>query len=94
MAGYPVNRQVLDNRVGALVVQVREVLEDVQRIHAFLAAELDADLVTMGYTQGEVDLLKSSFTDLDKLARIANGSAVQADASNFFFWAKNLTGLS
>lgn len=94
MAGYAVNQQVIDNRVGALVVQVREVLEDVQRVNTFLADQTDADLEAMGYTAEEVTTLKSAFTDLDKLSDIANGQGVQAAPSDFFFHAKNLTGLS
>lgn len=92
--GFPTDKPNIDGRVGHLAVTVRDSLSEVSRIKAWLDGQVDADLVSLGYTTGEVAALKSAFTDLDKLSRIATGQAVQGEANDFFFWARHLTGLN
>jgi hypothetical protein len=65
----------------------------VQTVKSWLDTKTDNELVALGYTSQEVATLKSAFTDLNKLARVANGLDTQAAASDFFFWADRLTGL-
>jgi hypothetical protein len=93
--GLPVDKNVLDSRVGNLAWQLRETLSQVQTVKTWLDGKTDQELqaAPYGYSPTEVATMKSAFTDLDKLARIANGQGTQADANDFFFWADKLTGL-
>lgn len=91
--GLEINKAVIDSRVGNLAWQLRDQLGAVQRVKQWLDSKTDQELIAMGYVQGEVDVLKSAFTDLNKLARIADGLDTQAQANDFFFWADKLTGL-
>ena len=91
--GLPVDKNVIDNRVGNLAWQLRDQLNAVRRVKAFLDARTVQDLQALGYSETEANVLKSAFTDLDKLARVADGDEVQEQANDFFFWASKLTGL-
>lgn len=92
--GFPTDKPNIDGRVGHLAVTVCDSLAEVSRIKAWLDGRTDAELIALGYTQPEVTALKSAFTDLDKLSKIATGQATQAEANDFFFWARHLTGLN
>ncbi len=91
--GFPIDRGVIDNRCGFLAKQLRDTLAQIATVKAFLDATTDADLIAMGYSQDDVTLLKSAYGDLAKLSRIAHGQDTQADASDFFWFAKRLVGL-
>lgn len=93
--GISVTKEALDRAAGKSVLQLHSVFETIEKVKSYLDGRSDADLISsFGYTQDEVTLLKTSFTALDKLRRIAGGQATQADADNFFFWADQLTGLT
>lgn len=93
--GFPVTKQEVDNRAGQLVVQLRDTLADVVAFKAWLdsATTTDAFLQGLGYTAGEVTLLRASYTDLKKLSDVSHAQAVQAAPSDFFFNAKVLAGV-
>lgn len=93
MAGFPTTKNDIDARVGGVIVTLRDTLESATRIKAWLDTQTDADLTGRGYTSTEVAQLKSAFTDLDNLRKVANGVQGQANANDFFFWADKLTGL-
>lgn len=92
-AGFQVTKDALNQRAGSIVVAGEAWFEDVQRMAAWLTATPDADVVALGFTQGEVSALKSAFTDLGNLRDTAYGQRTQAQASNFFFWAAKLRGI-
>lgn len=92
-AGFQVTRPSLDQRVGAIVVAGEAWFEDVERLKTWLDTQTDADLIALGYAQAEVDVLKSSFTDLHNLRQVAYGQGTQAAANNFFFWGSKLRGI-
>lgn len=92
--GYPTDKATIDARVGNSVIALRNQLEDVTRIKAWIDTQTDAQLIALGYVQADVDVLRPAFTDLANLAKVANGQATQAQANNFFFWAGKLTGLN
>lgn len=93
MIGYPIDKATLNNRVGGIVVQLREVLADAVQIDEWLADQQDADIEALGFTTEDVTLVRASFVDLAKLARIAHGQDTQPAASDFFFNADHLVGL-
>lgn len=93
MLGYPTNKTEIDNRAGYLVLTLRETLDAIARVKDFLDGKSTADLVALGYTDAEAAVLKSAFGDLANLNKVAHGQATQAQANDFFFWAKQLAGL-
>ena len=92
--GFPTGKQDIDSRAGFLALTLRDALRDVKTLKGWLDGKTEQDLMDLGYTSGEVATLKSAYTDLAKLADIAAGQATQAEASDFFWFAKHLTGLS
>jgi hypothetical protein len=93
-AGYPADKPAVDARIGSLIISLRDQLEDITRVKAWFDRQPDADLIAQGWSTDDVATMKSAFTDLDKLAKIANGQATQATQNDFFFWADKLTGLN
>lgn len=91
--GYEVDKPTLDRTVGSLVVQLRSTFEQVASLKAWLDARQDSELTTLGYTSDDVTLLRSSFTDLNNLQKIAHAQGTQSNANDFFFNAGRLTGL-
>ncbi len=90
--GFPTDKVSIDARAGDLARRVRDVLTDVQRFQAFLAGKTDAELVALGYTQADVTLLKSAYTQLDSLRTLATGGSTQATANNFLYFSNQLLG--
>ena len=100
-AGFTMSRADFDQRIGGLVVAVRDSLF---RVHDWKTSVLDNTNVIPNdqfllnapfvYSQPDVDLIRASFTDLDKLYLISHASAVQASTNDFFFSAQKLTGLA
>lgn len=74
--GYPVTKSVIDNGAGSLMIQLRDNLAQVKRFNAFLgqAAQADAALIALGYTQAEVTSLKAAFTVLDQFRQCWEGT--------------------
>jgi len=75
--------------------------EELQQLKFWLDSKADADLVNYGYTAGEAAVIRSAFSDLDKLrqvwegtAIIASGGAVTTGASGYDFrtFVKQLFG--
>ena len=69
-------------------------LSDCVQIHEWLSDQDDADIEAMGFTTEDVTLVRAAFVDLNKLSAIAHGQDVQPAASDFFFHADHLVGLS
>lgn len=91
--GIPVDKATLDRKIGNTIIALRNTFDQVAIIQAYLAGKTTEDLEDMGYLEADVTLVKSAFTDLTKLSNVAHGQDVQADESNFFFFADQLTGL-
>lgn len=90
--GFPQDKAAIDIRAGALSVQIRDLLTDISEFQGLLATKQDTDLTALGYTEAEVTLLKSAFTQLDQLRQVALGQATQSAANNFLFFSNQLTG--
>lgn len=90
--GYPWTKQSVDARAGQLVLTLRDTLAGIQRLKAQLDGRTTEDLVALGWTEAEAATLKSTFVDLDKLARIADGTEIQAAQSDFWWHARNVVG--
>ena len=91
--GLPTNKLDIDPKAGSIAVRLRDVFQEIQYTQAWLAGQPDADLVALGYTQAEVNTLKSALSDLDQLRTIFTGNATLATAKDFRTFAKRLCGL-
>jgi hypothetical protein len=93
MAGFPTTKADIDARIGGVVVTLRDTLESAKRIDDWLDAVTDEELTAKGYSSDEVATIKSAFNSLVVLRNVANGQATVANADDFFFFARKLTGL-
>ena len=93
--GFPAGKTDIDLRSGQAVVNLRESMDAVVRIKAWLDEHpAEADLTGLGYSPAEATLLRASFTDLSNLVGVARGTRTQAQANDLFFNARKLTALS
>jgi hypothetical protein len=92
--GFPQGKNEVDNRAGSAVVTLRTALDSVHGLKTFLDGKQDTDLTGLGYSQAEVTTLRAGITDLDNLYKIAHALGTQPAANDFFFNAKNLTGVA
>ena len=93
VAGFQVTKDGLNQRAGAVVVAGEAFLDDVRRMKVWLDTQTNPNLVALGFTDTEATQLKSAFTDLDNLRKVAYAQATQATANNFFFWGSQLRGV-
>jgi hypothetical protein len=92
--GFPSDKAAIDQRVGSLVLNLRVTLDQCGTVKAWLDSQQpDSALTALGYTAGEVTILRAAFTDLDNLRKLAHAQATQPAANDFFFNAGKLTGL-
>lgn len=93
MAGAPTTKSEIDAQTAAVVVSLRDSLDRAQRISLWLSGKTDAEVTALGYSSGEVSVLKSAFTQLNQLRTVATGQATVVSANDFLFFARQLTGL-
>lgn len=89
-AGYEVTKPVLDQKMAAAIVQVRDGLDEVQKIAKFLSRTDDASLVGLGYNDDEVYLIRLAFEKMEALRKTAVG---ETGGTNHFEVSEKLTGL-
>jgi hypothetical protein len=94
--GFPVTKADMDNLAGRLALALWQAFDDVRVFKLGLDDSIhnDAYLTALGYSGGDITSLRAAFTDLDKLRQISHAGAIQAATNDFWFNAKNLTGLS
>ena len=95
--GYPITKTDLDNRMGALIVNVRDALEACVLFKALLDDSTilpDATLTTLGYSGAEITQLRAAFSAMKTLRDISRASATQASTNDFWFDAKHVAGLN
>jgi hypothetical protein len=90
--GYPALKTDIDSRAGQLALGVRDTLRQIQIFKAYLDTQSDASLITLGYSQGDVNTLRSAYGDLDKLRTVYEGTATQGTTYDFRTFAKLLVG--
>lgn len=105
--GISVQKVDVDGRAGGLVLQFWKNLDELKRFKAWLddSTHNDAFLTGLGYSSGEITTLRAGISDLGDptvgLYAIAHGVGSKgvgtigqvAAANNFFFNAKNLSGV-
>jgi hypothetical protein len=90
--GLPADQPSINQRAGSVALMIRTAFEQIETLQAFLAGQQDSALVALGYTAGEVAILKSAISDLDLLRRIYQGAATQAALKDFTVFPHQLTG--
>jgi hypothetical protein len=95
--GLPRDKASIDSKAGALVTTLRETLRECAAFSDLLSDTgifaNDAALTALGYSAGEVTALRAAFTDLKALYNVANNNGTVLSNNNFFFNAKQLTGV-
>ena len=91
--GWSSDKLAIDANAGQLVFDVRESLRKIGEFKAWLDQQTDEQLAARGYGEADVELLRASIFDLDKLRQVAFGQAQQVGNNNFFFNAGKLTGV-
>jgi hypothetical protein len=92
-AGLPTNKLDIDMKAGQLALQLRDVFDQIKTFQAWLAAQTSQALLDKGYLQGDVDIIKSAYTDLDKLRTVYEGTITLPVAQDFRVFAHQLTGI-
>lgn len=93
MVGLPTSKNEIDNVAGAIARDLNVLMKRVTVLKAYLDQTPDADLVTMGYSVGDVALLKSAFADAAQLEGIFRGAGTLAEAKDFRAFLRQLWGL-
>lgn len=96
MAGFAFTKSALDARVGQVVIGLQAGFDGVEQIQALLqdpTRASDTILLALGYAQDEINGLRAAFNALSNLDKIGHAQAVQAAENDFWFDAKNLTGV-
>lgn len=94
MVGLTVTKQTIDSAAGSVAVAVEVALTKARQLKYFMDGQVDADLVALGYTAGEVATLRSAAADLDTLAAVYQGASTQGSVKDFRTFARRLTGVS
>ena len=95
--GYPITKVDLDNRMGAMIVNVRDALEACVLFKALLDDSTilpDATLTGLGYSAGEITQIRAAFSSMQSLRNISRAAATQPATNDFWFDAKHLAGLN
>ena len=95
--GYPINKTDLDNRMGGLILQVRDGLANCVAFKSLLddSSVLGDDVLTgLGYGSGEITTIRAAFGAMSSLNSIAHAGALPGGPDDYFFNAKHLTGIN
>ena len=91
--GLPVTKTEIDARSGDIARAFQKNFEDVVTMQTYLEATPNADLIALGYTDGEVAIIKTAFTDLTQLGTIWSGSAALEAPKDFRAFVRQLWGV-
>lgn len=92
--GFPALKTDVDARIGLLATTLRDTFTRVQIFKAWVDGQPDAYFTgTLGYSVGDVALLRATITDLNALRLVAIGQTIQTPANDFFFNAKSVVGV-
>jgi hypothetical protein len=99
--GRGITKNDIDLRAAAVVEQVWNALNEANKMSAWLAntniIANDAALVALGYTAGEVTLLRAAINDLGSangLWGVAHTQKTVLAVNNFFFSGQQITGVN
>lgn len=95
--GLPVDKNILNSRIGNLCWEIRRDLDDSARLAAVLAEMQDSDLTALGFAgdsaSGDIKDLRGAAAALKKLHDLFYGLDTQPAAVNLAPYTDKLTGL-
>jgi hypothetical protein len=91
--GLAVTKDEIDARSGDISRAFQRLFGDVVTLQQYLLSTPTEDLIALGYTDNEVAVLKTAFTDLTELANIWIGQAALAAPKDFRAFVKQLWGV-
>ena len=91
--GTIVYKAQLDQALGAFVTKGREFLAEAEDLGHYKDITLDATLVAMGYTSGEVATIKRALSDAVTWRNVGIGAAAVTPATNLFASLDQLGGM-
>jgi hypothetical protein len=91
--GIVTTKGEIDSRMGQLARDYQKVFRDLAVLKGYFDATANATLEGMGYTAGEVAVLKSAIADLNQLYDISRGAANLAVAKDFNAFIRQLWGV-
>lgn len=102
MAGYPISAAELNSKAGAVVTNVWDALDQVNRMYKWMndATHTDNLLVVAPFNipQADLDLIRPAIADLGSttagLWAVAHNLKTVSPTNDFFFNAKKLTGVN
>lgn len=90
--GIQPTKQDLDNSMGTLAKDIKINLRRAKEFKQYFDAKSDLEIMALGYTQGEVNIIRGTFTDLNKLNDIFEGTVAHTPAADLRLWAKQVWG--
>lgn len=86
------NKQDVDYMAGGICRDINAAMGRVRDFKAWLDGKPDQDLEALGYTPGEVAVLKSAFADMEQFRALYSGTEALAAVKDFRAFAKQLYG--
>lgn len=91
--GLAVTKQEIDARAGDTARTFQKAFDDVITMSGFLDRTPNADLIALGYTDGDVAVLKTAFADLAQLGKIWTGTEALPTAKDFRAFVSRIWGV-
>lgn len=90
--GRTISKDELNNATGAITSSLFATMDNIAKVKQVLDTLTVTNLEGLGFSTADANLLKSVFTDLDKLRTVFNGTATQTPAYDFRTFAKSALG--
>jgi hypothetical protein len=90
--GYSIGKGDLDLMLGSVAIDTRDMLTRGQQVTACLTNLTDTQLGNMGYSPGEVSLIRAVQSDISTLEQIITGAATLTAVRDFTANLKQLYG--
>lgn len=91
--GLKITKEEIDTRMGQLARDFQGLFADEIILKSFFDSTTDPTLVALGYTAGEVAVLKSAIADIEQLRRISVGEITLVASKDFTIFLKQIWGV-
>lgn len=72
--GQPLDKSTIDSQLSSFGKQLNALFFQVQTFTAALDATADGTLTTLGYSSGDIAVLRSAYRDLNKFRQVYSGA--------------------
>lgn len=94
MAGIAVTKSEVNDRAGDLARTLKLTFDGIRDLKAWLDTQTTEALTALGFTEGEVAVIKSAYGDLDLLRTVFTGNALVTEGKDFRAFAQQLWGIA